>query len=81
MSYVLIVILLVKQNILLLFKRNPPFDKNKAYVKKSFGLFLLYLDNRYFSFLEVLYERSHIAFNLTLAKSLGKTVKEFKFIF
>ena len=81
MSYVLIVILLVKQNILLLFKRNPPCDKNKAYVKKSFGLFLLYLDNRYFSFLEVLYERSHIAFNLTLAKSLGKTVKEFKFIF
>ena len=27
-------------------------------MKKSFDLFLLYLDNKYFSFLEVLYERS-----------------------
>ena len=57
MFYVLIVILFVKQNILILFKRNPK-NKNKPYVKKSFDLFLLYLDNIYFLFLEVLYERS-----------------------
>ena len=36
-----------------------PCDKNKPYVKKSFDLFLLYLDNRYFLFLEVLYERNY----------------------
>ena len=32
--------------------------QKQPYVKKSLDLFLLYLDNRYFLFLEVLYERS-----------------------
>ena len=48
------------QNILILFKLEPLRDKKKAHVKKSFDFFLLYLHNRFFLVLEVLYKRSRL---------------------
>ena len=50
--------LIINNYILTLFKLNPLYDKNTAHVKKSFDLFLLYLYNRSFLVLGVLYERS-----------------------
>ena len=49
-----------KQNTLILSKFNPLCDNNTAHVKKkSFGLFILYLYNKFFLVLEKLYKRSH----------------------
>ena len=39
-------------------KLNPLCNQKKPNVKESFDLFLLYLFNRFFSVLEVLYERN-----------------------
>ena len=55
--YIVIFFVNNKQKILT-FKLNPLCDKKTAHVKKSFDLFLLYLSNRFFLVLEVLYERS-----------------------
>ena len=38
--------------------KKPLCDKKKAYMRKSFDLFLLYLYNRFCFVLEVLYERN-----------------------
>ena len=59
--YIVIFFVNNKQNILTSFKLNPLCDKKTAHVKKSFDLFLLYLYNRFFLVLEVLYERSRTA--------------------
>ena len=58
MSYVLVVILFVKQNILILFKRNPRVTKTSHMWKNLLIFFFYILILDIFLFLEVLYERS-----------------------
>ena len=54
--YIVIFFVNNKQNIL--FNLNPCVTKRQHMWKKSFDIFLLYLHNRFFLVLEVLYERS-----------------------